>query len=110
MRNFRLVPKLLAGFLLVSLLIVPVGYFGVTSVTRVAALLDSAVKGLLPGSVSVLSLKVAMEEVQAAECLLLVPGVKDQDRAAVYSHLIDAEQSGGNALNAYEPLSRKNTE
>jgi len=81
MRNFRLVPKLLGGFLLVSLLIVPVGYFGMTSVARMAVLLDSAVKGLLPGSVSLLSLKVAIEEVHAAESLLLVAGVKDQDRA-----------------------------
>jgi len=110
MRNVRLVPKLLSGFLFVSLLTVPVGYFGVTSVRRVAALLDSAVKGLLPGSVSVLSLKVAMEEVQAAECLLLVAGVKDQDRATAYSHLIDAEQTAGNALKAYEPLSRTDAE
>ncbi len=110
MRNIRLVPKMLGGFLLVSLLIVPVGYFGMTSVTRVAALLDSAVKGLLPGSVSLLSLKVAMEEVQAAESLLLVAGVKDQDRATAYSHLIDAEQSAGNALGAYEPLSRTDAE
>ncbi len=110
MRNFKLVPKLLAGFLFVSLLIVPVGYFGMLSVTRVASLLDSAVKGLLPGSVSVLSLKVAMEEVQAAECLLLVEGIGDQDRTTAYSHLIDAEQSAGNALKAYEPLSRTDTE
>jgi len=109
-KNVRLVPKLLGGFLFVSLLILPVGYFGVTSVTRVAALLDSAVKGLLPGSVSLLSLKVAMEEVQAAECLLLVAGVKDQDRATAYSHLIDAEQTAGNALKAYEPLSRTDAE
>ncbi|MGO9412413.1 MAG: methyl-accepting chemotaxis protein [Spirochaetia bacterium] len=110
MRNIRLVPKLLGGFLFVALLIVPVGYFGLTSVTRIAALLDSSVKGLLPGSVSILSLKVAMEEVEAAECLLLVAGIKDQDRTTAYSHLIDAEQSAGNALKAYEPLPRTDPE
>jgi len=109
-RNIRLVPKLLGGFLFVSLLIVPVGYLGLTSVTRVAALLDSAVNTLLPGSASILSLKVAMEEVQAAECLLLVAGISAQDRTAAYSHLIDAEQSASNALKAYEPLARTDAE
>ncbi len=110
MRNIGLVPKLLGGFLLVALMVMPVGYFGLTSVTRIAALLDSSVKSLLPGSVSLLSLKVATEEVQAAECLLLVAGIKDQDRTTAYSHLIDAEQSAGNALKAYETLSRTDPE
>ena len=70
MRNIKLLPKLLGGFLLVSLIIVPLRYFGWTSVTRVASLLQSAVKSNLPGSAALLSLEVAMEEVQAAECLL----------------------------------------
>jgi len=100
-RNIKLLPKLLGGFLFVSLMIIALGYFSWMSVTRVASLLQSSVKNNLPGSAAILNLKVAMEEVQGAECLLLVKGISPTDRTTAYSHLIDAEQSAENALKAY---------
>ena len=97
MNNIKLLPKLLGAFLLVSVLVVPVGYLGLTGTAQVADLLNSAVTNRLPAAACILHLELAAAEITAGENALLVKGLTDQNRADAYARFYDAEQSATNA-------------
>lgn len=110
MRSISMLPKLLGGFLVVACVTVMVSIFGLAGITRLIGLLDGMGKHELVGSTSVLSLEVAMVQVQAAENALLARGIRDQDRAAAYAQFYAAEQAADNARKSYESVRKTNEE
>ena len=109
-KNIRLLPKLLGGFAIVAVIVVVVGWFGLTGIARLKAQLDAVGKRQLPASTSIQTLKYAMVEIHAAENILLVEGISEQDRAAAYSQFIDAQQSAENARAVYGPIAKATEE
>ena len=110
MRSISMLPKLLGGFLVVAVVAVMVSIFGQTGISRLIGLLDGMGKHVLVGSTSVLSLEVAMVQVQSAENALLARGIKDQDRAAAYAQFYAAQQAADNARKSYESVRKTNEE
>lgn len=67
MKDIKLLPKLLAGFVLVAIIVVGVGYFGVTGSERLSGQLQTVGTVVLPSAIGVLRLDTARGSQSAME-------------------------------------------
>jgi len=110
MRNIKLLPKLLSGFFVVSLIIVAVGYFGVVGNARMTGDLRKVAGNVLPSATNVLKMKVAITGIRVAEVALMTKGISDiarDDQLAKFS-LGTADVNA--ARKAYEPIAKSQSE
>ncbi len=100
----KLLPRLLGGFVLVALIVVGVGYFGVTGSARLSGQLDAVGKVVLPSATGILRMRLAMSEIHSSEQALLRKGLGDSERADAYSMIASAKQELDKARDAYNAI------
>jgi methyl-accepting chemotaxis protein len=106
MRNIRILPKLLAGFVIVSLIIVAVGTFGVRGDSRIADDLHAVARNALPSATNILRLQGAMSAIRTAELSLMIPGRNDIARNAQYAKFTSSLNQVMAAEKVYEPMTK----
>ncbi len=110
MRNIRLLPKLLAGFIIVALIIVAVSYFSVTGSSRLAGELRGVAGTILPSATNVMKLQVAISEMRSAEFALLAKGINDANRAEAITRIASEKEQADAARAAYEQAPKAQAE
>ena len=66
MKNLKLGVKLIGGFMIVALIVLVVGFFGLNGANRLGAAASDIADNNLPTIASLLTMKVAMKEIDAA--------------------------------------------
>jgi methyl-accepting chemotaxis protein len=110
MKNIKLLPKLIGGFVLVALIIVGVGYFGATGSARLSGQLDALGKVVLPSATGILRMRLAMAEIHSAELSLLRKGLADNERVSTYSEIASAKKEIDGAREAYNAIPKTQSE
>ena len=95
MKNIKLLPKLLGGFIIVALIVVAVGFFGVTGSTRLARELQNVARDVLPSATNLLKLKVAISEIHSADLALLAKGINNVAREEAVAKVLTGQEGGG---------------
>ena len=110
MKNIKLLPKLLGGFIVVALIVVAVGFFGVTGSARLAGELSNVARNVLPSATNLLKLKVAISEIHSADLSLLAKGISDIARQDAAAKVLEGRRQADAARAAYEPIPKSAAE
>ncbi len=110
MKDIKLLTKLIGGFVLVALIVVGVGYFGVTGVARLSGQLDAVGKVVFPSATNVLRMRLAMTEIHSAEQALLRKGIGDSERQSTYNEIGAAKKDIDAARQAYDSIPKSPSE
>jgi methyl-accepting chemotaxis protein len=104
MKNLKMIVKLLLGFGIVALIVLAVGYFGLTGASQLTASVLEIGTNRLPSSSSLGVILEAQRDVDSAENGLLAKGMTAQDRKPLYDRFDAAQKRAEDARKIYEPL------
>ncbi|MCU0592207.1 MAG: methyl-accepting chemotaxis protein [Desulfobacterales bacterium] len=103
-RKIRLSCKLIAGFVIVALVTLGVGFSGWLGVNGLSGHIHEIAYVRLPGVSSLLTIEKSMESLRVAIRTLLNPDLKPEDRARQFSNIDAARKAYRAAWDIYEPL------
>lgn len=103
-KNMKMIAKLLLGFSIVALIVLAVGYFGLTGANQLTANVLEIGTNRLPSSSSLGVILEAQRDVDSAENGLLAKGTTTQDRKPLYDRFDAAQKRAEDARKIYEPL------
>jgi hypothetical protein len=103
-RKIKLSYKLVAGFVIVALVTLGVGFSGWLGVNGLAGRIHEIADVRLPGVSSLLAIEKSMESLRVAIRTLLNPDLKLEDRARQFSNIEAARKAYRAAWDIYEPL------
>ena len=106
MKNIKLLPKLLGGFIIVALIVVAVGFFGVTGSARLARELSNVARNVLPSATNLLKLKIAISEIHSVDLALLAKGISDVARQEAAAKVLEGRRQADAARTAYDPIAK----
>ena len=104
MKNLKLGVKLIGGFVMVAALVLVVGFFGLNGANRLGANITEVADNNLPAVQSLLTIKVAMKEIDAEENNLLVKDLDAASRKASYDTFDSARKMADEARKVYETI------
>jgi methyl-accepting chemotaxis protein len=104
LKNMKMMTKLLLGFGVVALIVLVVGYFGLSGSNELTASVLEIGTNRLPSSSSLSVILEAQRDVDSAENGLLARGTTAQDRKPLYDRFDAAQKRAEEARKIYEPL------
>jgi len=104
MKNLKLGVKLIGGFVLVALIVVAVGVFGISGIVQVNGHIQEIGQVRLPSIESLLEIKVESNTIRIALRSLLNPRLSAADRTRQYQNIEAARTRYQQAWAVYEPL------
>jgi methyl-accepting chemotaxis protein len=103
-RKIKLSYKLIAGFVIVALVTLGVGFSGWLGVNGLSGRTHEIAQVHLPGVASLLAIEKSMESLRVAIRTLLNPSLKPEDRARQFSNIENARKEYRHAWDAYKLL------
>ncbi len=103
-RKIKLSYKLIAGFVMVALVTLGVGFSGWLGVNGLAGTIHEIADVRLPSVSSLLAIEKSMESLRVAIRTLLNPDLKPEDRARQFNNIEAARKAYRAAWDIYEPL------
>ena len=102
MKNLNLLTKLLGGFILVALIVLLVGFFGLYGSSRLSRSVTNLGKRDMPAVQSLMEIDKAMLTVDDSENALMAMGVSGTVRKQAYAAFDVAQKDGEDAIKAFE--------
>lgn len=110
MKNIKLIVKLLGGFIVVALIVLAVGYFGLTGASSLSTNIKDIGEDNMPSLDNLLTMNMAWTQIDSAENALMVKGNTARNIQAAWDEIDTATKSADDARATYEALPKSQEE
>jgi methyl-accepting chemotaxis protein len=109
-KSIPLLPKLLGGFLAVALIVLAVGFVGLTGTNRLSATATRISMDRLASVRALLLIAEAHSRIDSAENALMDKGLDPQQEYNAFSEFLGSKMTLDNAMNVYDGLAKNKEE
>jgi methyl-accepting chemotaxis protein len=110
MKNLKLIVKLILGFSVVALIVLAVGFFGLTGTTQLSGGIQDIGRGSMPSLENLMIIDKMMMTVDDSENALMVKGLTPELQQGAYAAFDAAKKSADDAIKAYGSLAMSGEE